>query len=79
MVKYPLVLFGSEGSAHTLPPFLLSPRIIMLCHCSSAMAYDHLLLISHGTEWPLCVIVLLKTYSCIHLLLINSRSDVKLL
>ena len=34
-VKDPLVLFGSEGFPLTLPLFLLSPRIIMLCHCSS--------------------------------------------
>ena len=39
--KYPLVLFGSEGSALTLPLFLLLPRIIMLCHCSSTMTKDH--------------------------------------
>ena len=31
-LKYPLVLFGSGGSALTLPLFLLSPRILMLCH-----------------------------------------------
>ena len=29
-LKYSLVLFGSEGSALTLPLFLLSPRIITL-------------------------------------------------
>ena len=34
-LKDPLVLFKSEGSALTLPLFLLSARIIMLCHCSS--------------------------------------------
>ena len=36
-LKYHLVLFGSEGSALALPLFLLSPRIIMLCYCSSTM------------------------------------------
>ena len=61
-LKYPWVLFGSEGSALTLPLFLLSPRIIMLCHCSSTMKKDHLLLIYHGTKWPLCVGVPLSTY-----------------
>ena len=40
-LKYPMVLFGSEGSALTLPPFLLSLRIIMLCHCSSTVTTDH--------------------------------------
>ena len=43
-LKYPLVVFGSEGSALNLPPFLLSPRIIMLCHYSSTMTKDHFLL-----------------------------------
>ena len=49
-LKDPLVLFGYEGSALTLPLFLLSPRIIMLCHCSSTMTKDHFLLISYGTK-----------------------------
>ena len=49
-LKYPLVLFGYEGSALTLPHFLLSPRIIMLCHCSSTMTKDHSLVISFGTK-----------------------------
>ena len=49
-LKYPLVLFGSEGSALTLPPFLLSPRIFMLCHCSSKMTKDQFLIIFYGTE-----------------------------
>ena len=61
-LKYPLVLSGSEGSALILPLFLLSPRIIMLCHCSPTMT----LLISYGTKWPLCVGVLLNNYSFIH-------------
>ena len=33
-LKDPLVLFGCEGSALSLPLFLLSPRINMLCPCS---------------------------------------------
>ena len=49
-LKYPLVLFGSEGSALTLPLFLLSPRIIMLCHCSSTMTKDHFFQIPYGTK-----------------------------
>ena len=48
------------------PPFVLSPRIIMLCHClSSTMTKGHLLLISYSTRWPLCVDVPLNTYSFI--------------
>ena len=43
-LKYPLVLFGSEGSALTLTLFLLSPRINMLSHCSITMTKDHFLL-----------------------------------
>ena len=49
-LKYHLVLFGSEGSALTLSLFLLSPRIIMLCNCSSAMTKDHFLVIPYGTK-----------------------------
>ena len=37
-LKDPLVLFGFEGSALSLPLFLLSQRHYMLCHCSSTMA-----------------------------------------
>ena len=48
-LKYHLVLFGSEGSALTLSLFLLSPRIVMLCHCYSTMTKDHLLVIPYGT------------------------------
>ena len=48
-LKYPLVLLGYVGSALTLPLFLLSPRIIMLCHCSSTVTKDHLFRISYGT------------------------------
>ena len=65
-LKYPLVLFGSEGSALNLPLSVLSPRTIMLCHCSSTMKKDHFLLISYGTRLPLCVDVPLNTYSFIH-------------
>ena len=57
-LKNPLVLFGSEGSAPTLPLFLLLPRIFMLCHCSSTMTKDHFLIIFYGTKRPLCVKVL---------------------
>ena len=32
--KDPFVLFGSEGSAISLPLNLLSSRIIARCHCS---------------------------------------------
>ena len=50
-LKYSLVdLFGSEGSALTLPLFLLSPRIIMLCHCSSTITKDHFLMMCYGTK-----------------------------
>ena len=48
-LQYPLVFFGSGGSALTLPLFRLSPRIIMLCHCSSTMTKDHFLLIFFAT------------------------------
>ena len=65
-LRDPLVLFGSEGSTLTLRLFLLSPRIILLCHCSSTMTKDYLLLISYGTKWPLCVDVPLNTFSFIH-------------
>ena len=64
-LEYPLVLFGFEGSALTLPIFLLSPRIIMPFHCKSTMTKDHFLLISYGTKLPLCVDVPLNTYSFI--------------
>ena len=49
-LKDPLVIFGSEGSALTLPLFLLPPRMILLCQCSSTMIKDHFLLIPHGTK-----------------------------
>ena len=62
-LKDPLVLFGSEGSALSLPLFLLSPRIIMLCHRSSTMTKVHFLVIMND----LCVSVCLKT--CIHSLM----------
>ena len=49
-LKDPLVLFGSEGSALTLPLFLLSPRIIILSHFSSTMTKDHFSVIYYGTK-----------------------------
>ena len=64
--KYPLVLYGSEGSALSLPLSLLSSRITMLCHCWRTMTKYHFLLIFDGTKWPLCVDVPLNTYSFIH-------------
>ena len=44
------VLFRSEGSTLTLPLFLLSPRIIMICDCSSTMTKDHFSQILYGTK-----------------------------
>ena len=35
--------FQKDKNSSTLPHVLLSPRIIMLCHCSSAMTKDHFL------------------------------------
>ena len=49
-LKYHMVLFGSEGSALTLPLFLLSTRLIMRCHCSSIMAKNHFLVIFYGIK-----------------------------
>ena len=40
-LKEPWLLFGAVCSALTLPPFLLSPRIIMLCHSFSTITKDH--------------------------------------
>ena len=66
-LKYPLILFGYEGSALTLPLFLLSPNILMLCHRSSTMTKDHFLIIFYGTKLPLCVDVpLTLIHSFIH-------------
>ena len=65
-LKYPLVPFGSEDSALTLPLFCLSPNIILLCHCFSTVTKDQLLMIFDGTKLPLCVNVPLKTHSFIH-------------
>ena len=62
----PLVLFGSEDSAFTLPLCLLSPRIIMFCHCSSTVTQDLFLIILYGTKCRLCVSVPLNPYSFIH-------------
>ena len=53
-LKDSLFLYVSEGSALTLPLFLLSPRIIMPCHCSSTLTKDHILIVLYGTECPLC-------------------------
>ena len=62
------VSLGRPGhAALTLPLSLLSPRIIMLCHCSSTMATDHFLMICYGTKGPLCVDVPLNTDSFIRL------------
>ena len=58
-LKPPLVLLGSEGSAITLPLFLLSPRIIMLCHCFMAL------------DEPLCV----SKHSFIHSFLLSFQSS----
>ena len=49
-LKYPLVLFGYEGSALTLPLFLHLYRITMRCHCSSTITNDHVLIIFYGTK-----------------------------
>ena len=49
-LKYPLVLFGSEGSALTLPLFFLSPRIITICHCSSTMTNEYFWEMPYGTK-----------------------------
>ena len=49
-LKEPLVIFGSEDSALTLPLFLLSPRIIMQSHCSSTMTKDHFSVILYGAK-----------------------------
>ena len=62
-LKDPLVLFGSEGSSLTRPLFLLSPRIIMLGHCSSTVTKDHFLVLCHDTKWPFCVNVPLNPHS----------------
>ena len=48
-LKDPLVLFGYQGAALTLL-FLLLSRMIMLCHCSTSMTKDLILLISYGTK-----------------------------
>ena len=66
-LNYQFVLFGSEGSALTPTLFLLSPRIVMLCHCSSRMTKDHFLVIFHGTKSPLCAAVHLNPHPFIRL------------
>ena len=59
-----MVFFGLEGNSLSL--FLLSPRINMLCHCSSTMTKDRVWKELYGTQWPLCDDVPLSTYSFIH-------------
>ena len=49
----PLVLLGSEGCTIILPLFLLSYRIIMLCHCSSTITKYQVLVICYDTKWLL--------------------------
>ena len=58
-----LFLYESEGYSLLFPLFLLSPRIIMPCRCSSTMTKDHVLVIFHGTKWPLCANVPLSPHS----------------
>ena len=65
-LKNPLVLFVSEDSTLNLPLFPLSPRMIMLRHCSSIMTKNHFLVISYGSKWYWCFDVPLNTYSFIH-------------
>ena len=72
-LKYPLVLFGSEGSALTLPLFLLSLKNQSITKNNSAWS-----LFVNNDKGPLfanvlwhymtfvCVDVTLKTYSFIH-------------
>ena len=62
-LKDSLVLFPSEGSALTPPPFLLSLRIIILRHCPSTMTKVHFLVIVCGTKWPLSANVPLNPHS----------------
>ena len=49
-LKYLLVLFGYEGPALTLLRFLLTLKLIMLCHSSSTMTKDNFLLIFYGNK-----------------------------
>ena len=49
-LKDPLVLFGSEGTALTLPRFLLSLGINMLWHCSSTVTEDYFFIMVYGTK-----------------------------
>ena len=64
-LKDPLVHFVSEGSALTVPLFIPSPRISMLCRCSSAVTMEHFLIVLYGTKWPLYADVLSKSYQFI--------------
>ena len=53
-----------EGSPITLTLFLiLSPRIIMLCYCSSKMTKDHFFEKFIDTTWPLSADVPLNPHS----------------
>ena len=61
----PLVLFGFEGYALSLPLFLLSPRINMLCRCSSIVTKNHFLEKLYDSRWPLCADVPLNPHSFI--------------
>ena len=64
-LKDRLVLFGSEGSSLTLPLLLLSLRIITLCHCSSTMTMDRLLvtvMALKGIYVPVCLYTLIYLY-----------------
>ena len=45
---------------------LLSPRIIMPCHCSSTTIKDYFLVIFLSTKWPLCGSVPLNPHSLCH-------------
>ena len=43
-----------------------SPKIHMLCNCSSKMTKDHFLENRYATKWPLCADVPLSPHSFIH-------------
>ena len=73
-LKDPLVLFGSEGSAFTVPLFLLSLRIIMFCHIYSTMSKHHFLVMFYGTKWPLCADVPLNPHASIHFMFNHSHN-----
>ena len=64
-LKYPLVLFGFEVSALSLPLFLLSPRINMV------KKEEPLLVKCYDTMWPLCADMPLSPHSFIHTLTVK--------